>query len=83
MTWLTSVAVADRAQRDPSTVRLAAVTGQLHGHQSMRDGRPIRKGKWLFHAAAVDAWLHGHDIRAQATACGCTAAAGKRMRVTS
>lgn len=73
-TWLTSDAVAARAQRSPSTVRLAAVTGQLHGHQTMRDGRPVRKGKWVFHTAAVDAWVRGHDVRAQITACGCVTA---------
>lgn len=79
-TWLTSDSVADRAQRSPSTVRLAATSGALHGHQSMRDGRPVRKGKWVFHVAAVDAWLHGLDVRAQADACGCTAVTSLRRR---
>jgi hypothetical protein len=79
-TWLTSDAVANRAQRSTSTVRLAAVTKQLHGHQPMRDGQPVRKGKWIFHAAAVDAWLHGHDARTQATACGCAAVTAHRRR---
>ena len=77
-TWLTSGEVADRARRSPSTVRLAAVTGQLHGHQSMRGGKPIRKGKWLFHVTAVDAWIRGLDERAQAIACGCAAATRRR-----
>lgn len=84
-TWLTSDAVATRAARSTSTVRLAAVTKQLHGHQSTRDGKPIRKGKWVFHTAAVDAWLHGYDLRAQVTACGCEVVTTRqrRMRVSS
>lgn len=84
-TWLTSDAVADRAQRSASTVRLAAVTKQLHGHQAMRDGQPIRKGKWIFSTAAVDAWLQGHDERTQTSACGCAAvvAGPRRNRVSS
>lgn len=79
-TWLPSGPVAARAGRSVSTIRLAAVTGQLHGHQPMRDGKPVRKGKWIFHAAAVDAWLHGLDTRAQAAACGCTAVVAHRRR---
>lgn len=80
LTWLTSDGVAQRAQRSASTVRLAAVTGQLHGHQSVRDGRPVRKGKWVFHVAAVDAWIQGLDVRTQTTACGCITAAVRLHR---
>jgi hypothetical protein len=72
-TWLTTADVAERAQRSISTVNAAAVSGELHGHQSTRNGRPIRKGKWLFHTDATDAWIHGLDARAQAVACGCPA----------
>lgn len=72
-TWLTTAAVSERAERHVTTVRLAAVNGELHGHQAMRNGRPLRKGKWLFHVAAVDAWLRGLDARTQAVACGCAA----------
>lgn len=79
-TWLTTAAAAERACRSVSTVNLAATSGELHGHQSMRNGRPIRKGKWLFNVAAVDAWLHGLDARAQATACGCVAVGATRRR---
>ncbi len=82
VTWLTTDAVAARAQRSTSTVRLAAVTKQLHGHQPMRNGQPMRKGKWIFHAGAVDAWLHGHDERAQAAACGCAAVTNRRGRTS-
>lgn len=69
--WLTADAAAERAARHVTTIRLAAVTGDLHGHQPMRNGRRVRGGKWSFHPAAVDAWLRGLDERAQAVACGC------------
>lgn len=81
-TWLTADAVAVRALRHVTTIRLAAVEGQLHGHQSMRNGKPIRGGKWSFHVAAVDAWLRGLDARAQAIACGCAAVAAGRRRTS-
>lgn len=69
--WLNTAAAAARAHRSPSTVRDAAARGELHGHQPLRNGRPIRKGTWSFHAAAVDAWVRGGDDRAQRIACGC------------
>ncbi len=77
-TWLNSAQVAERADTHVTTIRRAAYAGELHGHQSMRNGRPLRKGKWLFHAAAVDAWLRGLDVRAQAIACGCVPVPGGR-----
>ena len=73
-TWLTADATAERASRHVTTIRLAAVRGQLHGHQTTRNGRAVRGGKWTFHAAAVDAWMRGLDAHTQAVACGCAPA---------
>lgn len=72
-TWLTTAGVAERAQRSINTVRLAVVSGDLHGHQPVRAGRQLRKGAWLVHLAAVDAWVCGLDPRTQAQRCGCVA----------
>ena len=77
-TWLNSTQVAERAGTHPCTIRRAAVTAELHGHQPMRNGRPLRKGKWLFHTDAADAWLRGQDVRAQAIACGCATLPARR-----
>lgn len=82
-TWLTADAAAERASRHVTTIRLAAVTDQLHGHQPLRNGRPVRGGKWTFHVAAVDAWLRGQDVRSQAIACGCVTVAARRGRAAS
>lgn len=71
MIWQTSAQVADRVHRDVSTVRRAAEEESLHGHQPLRDGRPVRGGRWTFAEPAVDAWVQGLDLRAQREACGC------------
>lgn len=60
--WLNSVQAAGRAGRHAGTVRLAAESGDLHGHQAKR------KGRWSFKPEAVDAWVQGDD---GVTACGC------------
>ena len=70
MNWETTDQVATRIQRHPVTVRLAAESGQLHGHQ------PKRRGRWKFAPDAVDAFIQGLDDRAQIEACGCA-----RLRV--
>jgi hypothetical protein len=69
--WLTTAQVADRIHRNPCTVRRAAELGELHGHQPMRDGRPVRGGRWSFAESAVDAFVQNLDDRAQRDACGC------------
>lgn len=69
--WETTRAVAARLRRATSTIRGAAESGVLHGHQGMRDGRPVRGSRWSFAPAAVDAWVQGLDIRAQTEVCGC------------
>lgn len=60
--WLTAAQAAMQANRSAGTIRLAAESGDLHGHQ------PKRKGRWSFAPAAVDAWVRGEDGTA---ACGC------------
>lgn len=75
VTWLTAGGVAEHTDRHVTTIRLAAVRDELHGHQPMLNGRPVRGGKWAFHPAAVNAWVRGLDERAQAVACGCAPAA--------
>lgn len=60
--WLTAAQAAQRANRSAGTIRLAAESGDLHGHQ------PMRKGRWSFAPGAVDAWVRGDD---GAVACGC------------
>lgn len=70
-TWQTTTEVAARIRRDPSGIRRAAEAGELHGHQRLRDGRPIPGSRWTFSTAAVDAYVQGLDIRAQRDACGC------------
>lgn len=82
-TWLLTDAVAEHAQRTVYAVRRAAYAGELHGHQPLRNGKPLRKGKWTFNVAAVDAWLRGQDVRAQAIACGCVAIGARHRRSTS
>lgn len=69
LVWMTTNEVADRIRRDPSTVRRAAESGELHGHQRMRNGRPVPGSRWTFAAAAVDAYVQGADERAQRAAC--------------
>jgi hypothetical protein len=64
-TWLTTAQVTKRAQPSTSAIVAAAGRGDLHGHQTMR------KGKWAFATAAVDAGMQGQDGRAQRQACGC------------
>lgn len=61
-TWETTAEVAKRAHRHPVTVRNAAQSGVLHGHQTGR------KGRWAFKPEAVDAWIEGRDSKAS---CGC------------
>lgn len=63
--WRTTNQVAKQIHRDPSTVRLAAERGELHGHQRTAGGR------WSFAPAAVDAYVQGLDDHAQREACGC------------
>ncbi|SHL46591.1 Helix-turn-helix domain-containing protein [Pseudonocardia thermophila] len=69
--WLTTADVAARAHRDPCTIRRAAVAGELHGHQPMRNGKPLAGGRWTFAEAAVDAWIQGLDLAVQRERCGC------------
>jgi hypothetical protein len=69
--WENTRAVATRVGRATSTIRAAAESGLLHGHQGMRDGRPVRGSRWSFAPTAVDAWVQGLDTRAQTEACGC------------
>lgn len=74
MTWLSTAAAAARAQRHPVTVRRAYNDGSLHGHQPLdAAGRPLRGSRVTYHPDAVDAWIQGHDVQAQARACGCPA----------
>lgn len=62
--WETTSEVSERVHRHPVTVRNAAQSGVLHGHQTGR------KGRWSFKPEAVDAWIEG---RSSKTACGCQA----------
>lgn len=71
MIWHTAAEVARKVNRDPCTVRRAAVAGDLHGHQPMRGGLPVAGSRWSFAADAVDAWVQGHDPEAQRVKCGC------------
>lgn len=82
-TWLPTEGVAAYTHRTVYAVRRSAVSGELHGHQPLRDGKPLRKGKWTFHVAAVDAWLRGQDVRAQAIACGCVAVGARHRQARS
>jgi hypothetical protein len=66
--WMASTETAARIRRNVSTVRRAAETGELHGHQRCFGGR------WVFHPDAVDAYARGLDDRAQREGCGCRAA---------
>lgn len=63
-TWETTLQVAARVNRHPVTIRKAAESGLLHGHQTRR------RGRWQFKPSAVDAWVEGNDSR---SACGCQA----------
>lgn len=71
MNWLNTEQAAARANRHPVTVRRAASSGELHSHQPLRSGRPVRGARLSFHPAAVDAWVRGLDEPAQRQACGC------------
>lgn len=62
--WETAEQVAQRLNRHPVTVRVAARSGLLHGHQT------VRRGRWQFKPEAVDAWVEGRNSKA---ACGCQA----------
>lgn len=66
-TWETTAQVAARANRHPVTVRKAARSGLLHGHQTGR------RGRWQFKPNAVDAWVEGNNSKA---ACGCQRVTG-------
>lgn len=66
MSWATTRQAATQAGRHPDTVRAAAESGELHGHQR------ARRGRWTFAEAAVDAWVQRLDDRAQREACGCS-----------
>lgn len=71
MTGLTAAQVADRTGRHPVTVRRALATGDLHGHQPVRDGHPVPGSRWWIADAAADAWVRGADQHTQRAACGC------------
>jgi hypothetical protein len=71
--WLTTAEVADRKRCSVTSVFRAAVQGKLHGHQAMRNGRPVAGSRRTFAVPAVDAWIRGLDERAQREACGCEA----------
>lgn len=73
--WLNTEQVAARTHRHVETVRRQVGAGELHGHQATRRGRAIRGSRWTFRPAAVDAWVEGLDVAAQARACGCKLAA--------
>jgi len=60
--WETTAEVAARVNRHPVTVRRAAESGVLHGHQTGR------RGRWQFKPTAVDAWVEGNSSK---SACGC------------
>lgn len=60
--WETTLQVAARVNRHPATVRKAAESGVLHGHQTRR------RGRWQFKPEAADAWVMGQNSKA---ACGC------------
>ena len=62
--WETTSQLAARVQRHVVTVRRAAESGELHGHQTGRGGR------WSFKPEAGDAWVEGRDSE---SACGCRA----------
>ena len=70
--WLTTAEVADRKRCSVTSVFRAAVHGDLHGHQAVRDGRSVAGSRWTFAVPAVDAWIGGQGERAQIEACGCT-----------
>jgi anti-anti-sigma factor len=78
--WLTTAEVADRSRCGVTSVFRAAVHGELHGHQAMRNGRPVAGSRWTFAKPAVDAWIGGLDERAQREACGCGAFTPQRRR---
>lgn len=63
MNWETTAQLAERLNRHPVTIRKAAESGVLHGHQTGR------RGRWQFVPAAADAWVKGMDGTA---ACGCS-----------
>jgi excisionase family DNA binding protein len=60
--WLTTAQAAACAHRHAVTIRRAAESGLLHGHQTGF------RGRWLFKPEAVDAWVTGLN---SAAACGC------------
>lgn len=51
--FLTTKQASDRAQRHPVTVRMALISGDLHGSQ------PSAGGHWRIQSACVDAWVMG------------------------
>lgn len=67
--WLDTAQAAERVKRHPVTVRRAAESGVLHGHQTGF------RGRWQFEPACVDAWRYGHN---SAAACGCARLRMKR-----
>lgn len=71
--WISTAGAATRAERHVCTIRRAAASGELHGHQRIADGHRVRKGRWVFAPDAVDAWVQGLDELAQKKACGCAA----------
>ena len=73
MTWLSTAQAAERIGRPTKYVREAAETGELHGHQRTRGGKPLPKSRWTFAPDAVDAFVQGFDPHAQSRACGCAA----------
>jgi excisionase family DNA binding protein len=60
--WETTLNVATRLNRHPDTIRKAAESGALHGHQTGR------RGRWQFKPEAADAWVEGRNSKA---VCGC------------
>lgn len=69
--WETTAQVAKRTNRHPVTVRRAAESGRLHGHQTGPGGR------WQFNPESVDAWVKKRD---STVACGCQRLALVRRR---
>lgn len=65
--WLTAPEAAVYAHRHPDTINRALRNGELAGNQ------PTRKGRWLIHRDALDAWIRG-----EVAAVKVPAAAGRR-----
>lgn len=56
MTWMDTDEAAVYTRRNVQTIRRAAQSGELHGHQRVEP-----KGRWMFDSECVDAWIQGSE----------------------